>query len=40
MSDIIEEKGKVLSFTLLKIEKGREKIERIIRYRRDSMRNL
>ena len=26
MSDIIEEKGKVLSFTLLKIEKGREKI--------------
>ena len=26
MSDIIEEKGKVLSFTLLKIENGREKI--------------
>lgn len=26
MSDIIEEKDKVLSFTLFKVEKGREKI--------------
>lgn len=25
MSDVVEEKGKVLSFSLFKVEKGREK---------------